>query len=157
MHCIYICLCKIQIPEQKFCILYSSSLVPAVLELYKIHIMIRTLVYCFHKIVRYTQWIQRPGIMSTLSLILLTFFSFVRQWKAWKCSLIVLTSLSTHYHTHCTGTPEMRIPPYYTHTVVIPMVSTLEVLHCIPLRLDPHIWGVVLLLRAGLTRCNIDP
>lgn len=51
----------------------------------------------FCKIVCYTWWIQRLGIVLTVLLIMLTFLNFIRQWNL---NLIVLTSPSTHYHAH---------------------------------------------------------
>ena len=59
-------------------------------------VVIWTLVYHFRKIVCHIQWIERPGIMLALSFIVLTFLN----GKVRKYGLIVLTSLSTHYHTH---------------------------------------------------------
>ena len=75
--------------------------VPTVPELYQIHSIIWTLFYCFRKIVYHIQWIQKPGIIQTLSFVVLTFLNSIWQRKDFKkCSFFVLTSLSTHYNAH---------------------------------------------------------
>ena len=40
-----------------------------------------TLIYCFHKIVRHLLWIQRPGIILAMLFIVLMFLNITRQWK----------------------------------------------------------------------------
>ena len=80
---------------------------PTVPEMYRVHLIIWTLVYHFRKIVRHIRWIQRPGIILTLLLIVVTFLNLSWQWKNPKCGLAVLISPSTHYHAHWkyTGSP----------------------------------------------------
>ena len=107
--CILICLCTFKTPETRTPVFHKlkGSPVPTVPELYKIHSIIWTLVYYFRKIVHHIRWIQRPGNILALSLIVLTFLNLVRQWKGpkmWPCRA---PSLSTHYHAYqkCTGSP----------------------------------------------------
>ena len=60
---------------------WTDSAVPTIPELYKIYSIMRALVYNIYKIVHHLQWIQRPGIILTLLLIVLTFVIIVQQWK----------------------------------------------------------------------------
>ena len=74
---------------------WTGSAVPTVPELYKIYLIMRLLklVYNICKVVCHLQWIQRPGIILALSLIVLTFVIMltfvivltfviiVRQWR----------------------------------------------------------------------------
>ena len=136
--CIYICSCTNQTPWTENPAFCKADRFLSPNNTWTVQI-IRTLVYCFRKIMHHIWWIQRLGIILTVLLVVLTFLNFVRQWKGFKMRPLCA--------------PE--IPPHYRHTVVVQTVSTLEGLHCIPVWLDPHIWSVVLSLRAGLTRHNV--
>ena len=102
----------------------SGSPVPTVPELYKIHSIIRTLMYRFRKIVCHLWWIQRLCIVLALSLIVLTFLNIVWPWKGPNWDLVVLTGQSTRTGS-MSEAPEIRIPPYYRHTLMVSMVSAL--------------------------------
>ena len=93
----------------------TGSPVPTVPELYKIQLIIWTLVYCFRKIVCHIRWIQRPGIISTLSLIMHANLS--QPCMAMEMSENAPWSYSPArvHHTH-QSTPEateIRMSPYY--------------------------------------------
>ena len=73
--------------------------------------------------------IQRPSIILTLLLIMLTFLNLK------KCGLIVLTNSPAQVHiTTPTGSISEARYLHYRHTAVVPTESTLEGLHCIRFR-----------------------
>ena len=135
--CTYICLCIIKTPKMwkpSYSIKQTASHVPRVPELYKIHTIKLTLLYYIHKIVRHLQWIQTLGIIFALSLIVLTFVNISQ--RGTKMRLIGLKYSKTHYNAYrkYTGTPELEIPPYSGHIVVVPTVLILEGFYCIQKR-----------------------
>ena len=132
--CTYMCLCIIKTPKMwktSHCVKQPASPVPTVPELYKIHTIKLTLLYHIHKIVRHLKWIQTLGIIFALSLIVLTFVNISQ--RGTKMRLIGLKYSKTHYHAYrkYTGTPELEIPPYSGHIVVVPTVLILEGFYCI--------------------------
>ena len=64
--CIYICLHTTKMWKYLYSIKWTAPPVPTVLELYKIHSIIRMLISHFHKIVCHIQWIHTPGIIPAL-------------------------------------------------------------------------------------------
>lgn len=107
--------------------------VPTVPELYQIHSIIWTLFYCFRKIVYHIQWIQKPGIIQTLSFVVLTFLNSIWQRKDLKNAASLCSPAWVHIIMPTKSmweAPEMQIPPYFKHTAVVPTVSALEGLHC---------------------------
>ena len=74
----YITLCTTKTPEMcnpPYFVKWRGSPVPTVPELYKIHLVMQTLVYHFCKIVCHIRWIQRLGITLALLFIVLTFLN----------------------------------------------------------------------------------
>ena len=101
----------------------KADIVPTVSELYKIHSIIWTLIYHFHKIVHHIWWAHRANLSQPHT-------ATERSENA--------ASLCSPARVHIitlTGSipeaPEVQIPPYYGHTAVVPTVSALEGLHCI--------------------------
>ena len=115
------CLCTIKTPDMwkpLYSVKQTGSPVPTVLELYKIHSIIRTLVYVCH-----IRWIQRQGIILSLSLIMLTFVWQRKGLKMWPRA----HQLSTHYRA-----PEVYQKPLkYGYLHMVPTMSALQGLHCI--------------------------
>ena len=111
-----------------FSVKRTGSPVPTVPEMYKIYSIIRKLVYHFCKIVHHIRWIQRPGIILTLSLIMPTSYGDGKVQKMWpRCAQQPKYTLIT---TPTGSIPEARYL-HYRHTAMVPTVSTLEALHCI--------------------------
>ena len=83
--CIYVCLSTIKTPEMgkpQYSIKQTGSPVPTVPELHEIYSISHMFVYQFCKIAHHHWWIQIPGIILALSLIVLTFLNIVWQWRS---------------------------------------------------------------------------
>ena len=131
--CIYVCLCMIKITgmwKPSYSIKPAASPVPTAPELYKIHPIMWTLVYKVRLCPTSSGFKDRAFIVAHhANLQVATLYG---NREIWKCSLFMLNSLKTHYHAYWkyTGSPELRIPLYARHAVVVPTVSALEGFHC---------------------------
>ena len=78
----------------------------------------RTFVDRFRKNVCHRRWIQRPGTILALLLIVLTFFAeWYSRGEVRKCDLIVFNSTSTHYCAYRKYTE--WIPPYSGYAAAV--------------------------------------
>ena len=120
---------------QKHTIKRTGSPVPTVPELYKIQLIIWTLVYCFHKIVCHIWLDSKAGhyINIVAHHECQPFSTLYGNRNVQKCTLILLTSPSTPHppkYTRSHWNTDVSIL-YQTHKVVVLTLSTLEGLHSI--------------------------
>ena len=107
--------------------------VPTVPELYKIHLIVRTPVYRFHKIVRHL--VDSKARHYNIIVTYRANLSQHRMPMERSENAALWCSPARAHITMPTGSmleaTEIQISPYYGHTVVVPTVSALEGFHCI--------------------------
>ena len=128
--CIYIFLCMIKTTgmwKPSYSVERAASPVPTVPELYKIHPTMWTLVYKVRLWTTSSEFKDWAFIVAHHASLQVSTLYGNREIR--ECSLFVLNSPKRHHHAYWkyTGNPELRIPPYAGHTVVVPTVPTLVI------------------------------